>query len=216
MTRHTVTAAAVAAVAAAALVAAPSPAQAAMDHDHGSERHMYVLPGPASTSDAQRRYAERLLARARRQGRHWATRRQARRDGYRPIGTKPDSAKLVYHYNSAARIDDGHRLDARRPESLMYWNRGPGDVVLVGLMFRIPSSGPFPHPAGALMNWHVHFRCQMAEMLPADAMQGPCPDDERMRTGPTAMAHVWFTDDVDHAFGLYRPPTEMLHPLPAD
>src|SRR4051794_22100904 len=188
MIQRTVTAATVAAVVAAALAAAPSPAQEGMGHEHGEERHMYVLPGPASTSDAQRSYAEDLLARARRQGRHWATRRQARRDGYRPIGSKPDSAKHVYHYNNAARLHDGHRLDARRPESLVYWNRGPGDAVLVGLMFRVPSSGPFRHPAGALMNWHVHFRCEMAEMLPADAMQGPCADDERMRTGATAMA----------------------------
>jgi hypothetical protein len=216
MPHRTVTAAAVTALAAAMLATAQSPAQDGMGeaHDHGDGHGMYVLPGPSATTDAQRAYAERLLADAKRLGRRWSTRSRARRDGYRPFGSRPDETKTTFHYNSAARLHDGRRLDPRRPESLVYHRNGPGDVVLVAMMFRVPSSITPPHPAGALMRWHVHYRCAMAEMAPPGALAGPCTDGMRMETGATAMAHVWFVADVEHAFDIGRPPSEMFDPIP--
>ena len=202
---------ALAAAVAAALAAAPAVAQEV--HDHGDGHGMLMLPGPATTSDGQRAYAEQLVTDARAEGARWATRRLARRDGYRPIGSRPDRDKGTFHYNNARRYHDGHRLDPRRPESLVYRQVAPGRFRLVALMFRIPSSVPPPHPAGALLRWHVHFRCEMPAMAMA-AGDSPCPAGMRLRTGPTAMAHVWFTPDLAHAFDVDRPPTEMLDPTP--
>ena len=210
MTRPSVTTVALAAAVAALAVAAPSRGQDAMPPDHG----MYVLPGPTTTTDAQRAYAERLLRRAKRFGARWATRRLARADGYHPLSSRPDSQKTIFHYDNDARMHDGHQLDPRHPESLVYWRRGPGDFVLVALMFRLPLGSNLPHPAGALMPWHLHYRCVMPDDRSAGPMTGPCTDGMRMKTGPTVMAHVWFVDDLEHAFDPMHPPTDLLLPTP--
>lgn len=199
------------AVVAAALLAAV-PATAQETHDHGDGHGMYVLPGPSTTTDAQRAYARHLLARAKAQGRRWATRRMARRDGYRPIGSRPDATKSTFHYNNPARYHDGRRLDPRHPESLVYRQVAPHRYRLVALMFRAPATARLPHPAGALLRWHVHYACEPDDA--AMAADGPCTHGMHMRTGPTAMAHVWFTHDLDHAFGLMRPSDDLLEPTP--
>jgi hypothetical protein len=197
------------AVAAAATMATPALAQ----HEHRPGHGMLVLPGPATTSDAQRAYAEQLEADARAKGARWATRRLARADGYRPIGSRPDTDKHTFHYNNVRRYHDGHRLDPRRPESLVFRQVAPGRFRLVALMFRVPTTIKPPHPAGALLRWHVHYACEMGAMAMA-AADNPCEDGMHMRTGPTAMAHVWFVDDIDHAFDLMPPADALLRPTP--
>jgi len=199
--------------AAGALAAVPAAAQDMGGHAmHG----MYVLPGPSSTSTAQRAYAQRLLTRVKREAYRWRTRALARADGYRPGRSTPDIEKHTFHYNNTRRYRDGRRLDPRRPESLVYRQVTAGHFRLVALMFRIPVTMHPPHPAGGLMRWHVHYACEMSDAAMPTADNGPCPDGMRMRTGPTAMVHVWFVDDLTHAFDLMAPSDDLLHPEPLD
>ena len=204
MPRPTAALAAAGVVAAlAAATPAPAGAQDAMTHDGHSG--MLVLPGPATTTAAQAAYAERLWRRARVLGARWATRRAARRDGYRGMHHS-DAGKHRFHYTNWDLLGDRRRLDPRRPESLVYLRRASGEVVLVGLMFRVPTRARTPHPGGALMPWHVHYRCVMADDPVANGGQGPCADGERMKVGRSKMAHVWFVDDGAHAFDVEDPP----------
>jgi len=176
--------------------------------DHAEAHAIANLPDVGLASDAERAAAQALL-----DGSVTATRRYrdpaaARADGYRIDLARP--ARFLHAPNPANR-NDGRLLDPARPETLVYWRRPRGGLVLVGVMFTAPKGTPGPDPAGPITRWHYHQTCRglgTGERLGRPA-RGSCPAGQELaRSGE--MMHVWFTGDLATAFALRAPVAALL------
>ncbi len=118
--------------------------------------------------------------------------------GYRSIG---DGITGDEHYVNWSYLDDGHILDSRYPESLVYEVRN-GRQTLVAAMYMMPLGTRFtgaPDVGGALTQWHVHTNLCLVDN-PNDPLQklvsglvafdGTCPAGST-KAGSSPMLHVW-------------------------
>ena len=75
--------------------------------------------------------------------------------GYRSIG---DAVTGDEHYVNWSYVNDGHILDPKKPESLVYEYRN-GKQTVVAAMYMLPFGSHFtdiPDVGGELTQWHVH------------------------------------------------------------
>jgi hypothetical protein len=125
----------------------------------------------------------------------WNTPAEAEAAGYRSIG---DAATGDEHYVNWSYVDDGHILDPKRPESLVYeWRNGRQTVVAA--MYMLPFGSTFadvPDVGGGLTQWHVHRDLCLTDdphqkfVVGFAALNGPCPAGTS-KAGNTPMLHVW-------------------------
>jgi hypothetical protein len=125
----------------------------------------------------------------------WKTPAKAQAAGYRSIG---DAVTGDEHYVNWSYVDDGHILDPKRPESLVYeWRNGK--QRLVAAMYMLPWGSTFadvPDVGGGLTQWHVHADlcltddAQQKFVAGFAALDGPCPAGTT-KAGNTPMLHVW-------------------------
>jgi hypothetical protein len=110
----------------------------------------------------------------------------ARRLGY--VRYKRDWKRPVeFHVRRSALTGDGRDLDARRPESLVYFWPKQGQPVLVAFMYRMPNNGVWPSFAKPLLGWHWH------------------PNAVTGKPGRTVMTHVWMTGTLRSAIANCMP-----------
>jgi hypothetical protein len=174
--------------AAAALAAAPAGATA----DGMSDMAPYPdLAHASSTSVAQaRRLWHGTLSAA---PHHFPSWTAARRAGYKSLGLHP-RRPVIYHLRNSAYETDGAALNARRPESLVYWLPPHGNPVLVGFMYRVPANRR-PTFGGSIIAYHRHMR------------------DGHM--GTTQMTHVWLTHNLRSAYARCLPVDALERAIPA-
>jgi hypothetical protein len=153
------------------------------------------LQGGPGVSAAQLRTAEALLASTIAALPRYAAPAQAYAAGYRSIG---DTESVVEHYVNWSYVDDGHILDPKRPESLVYEWRG-GKQRVVAAMYMLPFGSTFadvPDVGGALTQWHVHRNLCLTDdpeqkiILRFTAADGSCPPGTS-KASNTPMLHVW-------------------------
>jgi hypothetical protein len=153
------------------------------------------LRGGPGVSPAQLRRAQALLASTIAALPRWASPEQAYAAGYRSIG---DTASVVEHYVNWSYVDDGHILDPKRPESIVFQRRS-GRQVAVAAMYSLPIGSSFadvPDVGGALTQWHVHRDLCLTDdpdqkiILRFTAADGSCPSDTS-KASNTPMLHVW-------------------------
>lgn len=101
---------------------------------------------------------------------------------------------LLFHLRHARYERDRHRLDPRRPESLVYWWGPTGQPVLVAFMYRMPMKPGWPRVGRPLLGWHAHG---------AD------------KPGATLMTHVWLTGDLRSAIANCMPVAALEAANPA-
>jgi hypothetical protein len=155
------------------------------NHQHsggkGHANHGAPFPDLSKASVHQRRQGRALWAQSLRSARElFPTYRTARNRGFVRFPRKWQRP-LLFHLRSNAYEDDDVLLDARRPESLVYWWPKRGRPVLVAYMFRAPS-GPIPARAKNALVWHQHY-------------------NRFGKLGATQMTHVWL---LDRSEGLKR------------
>ena len=125
----------------------------------------------------------------------WNTPAQAQAAGYRSIG---DGVTGDEHFVNWSYVDDGHILDPKRPESLVYENRN-GRQSVVAAMYMLPFGSNFsdvPDVGGGLTQWHVHADLCLTNdpnqkfVVGFAALNGPCPAGTT-KAGDQPMLHVW-------------------------
>jgi hypothetical protein len=153
------------------------------------------LRATPGVTDAQLARADHLLDTTITDIPTWNTPAKAQAAGYRTIG---DSVTGDEHYVNWSYVDDGHILDPKRPESLVYEYRG-GSQKLVAAMYMLPFGSTFadvPDVGGSLTQWHVHADLCLTEdpnqkfVAGFAALDGPCPAGTT-KAGNTPMLHVW-------------------------
>jgi hypothetical protein len=153
------------------------------------------LHGGPGVSPEQLQRAKKLLTSTIRTLPRWSGPAQAYADGYRSIG---DTASVVEHYVNWSYVDDGHVLDPKRPESIVYQRRN-GKQVAVAAMYSLPIGSTFadiPDVGGALTQWHVHNNLCLTDdpvqkiILRYTAADGSCPAGTS-KASNTPMLHVW-------------------------
>jgi hypothetical protein len=166
----------------------------AAEHDrrgrqHGGHHHGRVgYADVGSATPAARAEARRMLRRVRRVARRqFPSYRAARRQGFR-TGHRLRRFPGISHAKHSRYITDGRILDARRPESLVYWRTRSGRRILLAFMFKAPA-GPRPAFAGTIPVWHRHER------------NGHLGDDQ--------MTHVWLTRGIRAGFANCMPVPEL-------
>jgi hypothetical protein len=97
---------------------------------------------------------------------------------------------LVFHLRKGSYNHDGRMLDARRPESLVYWWPEHGSPVLLGFMYRVGKGRP-PELGGSILHYHRH------------ASYGPW------------MTHVWLTRSLKTAYARCLPVAALERAIPA-
>ena len=113
----------------------------------------------------------------------------ALRAGYRP---EPTAGPIV-HYINAAYVADGHVLDPRQPESLVYEQRG-GSMRLVAAMFMLQRSGQqVPAVPAIPYGWHRHVSCWGDGGLGVPVPGGGCPTGTHAER-TVEMLHVWLVN----------------------
>ena len=122
--------------------------------------------------------------------RRFATYSAARRLGFERY-PKQWTRPLVFHLRRGAFTSDGRDLDARRPESLVYWWPKQGQPVLIAYMYRLPNNGVWPSFAKPLLGWHWH----------SNPVTG--------KLGSTVMTHVWMTGTLRSALANCMPVREL-------
>lgn len=166
--------------------------------DHGgAHNHLsYGTPVgsyPDMTTGTRRAHAQvrRLWRASRREARRrFPTYSRAVAAGLKPWLRKTRwRAPMLFHLRSDAYERDGRELDARRPESLVYWWPRRGQPILVAFMYRTPARAGWPAFGKPLLGWHAHMKGR--------------------RTGPTVMTHVWMTRDVRSAIANCMPVREL-------
>jgi hypothetical protein len=156
------------------------------------------LSGTPGVSPAQQARAEQLIRDTLRDTKKYADPKAAYADGYRSIG---DASTGDEHYVKWAYSDDGHILDAKRPESLVY-ERKNGKPFLAAAMYSLPPGSTFadvPDVGGPLTQWHVHNDLCLRDD-PGDPLakvvssitgvNGQCPPGSS-KLGAAPMLHVW-------------------------
>lgn len=128
------------------------------EHDGGGghSEHGAKYPDFYSATPKQRRQARALH---RRVLETWSgmTPAKSKRLGFarHPVfEDRPLSLGMFHFYNTRSE-KDGRMYDARRPESLVFWNMGNGKAVLVAVMYRVPP-GKRPSFAGPIPLYHNH------------------------------------------------------------
>jgi hypothetical protein len=125
----------------------------------------------------------------------WSTPDKAQAAGYRSIG---DGVTGDEHFVNWSYVDDGHILDPKRPESLVYENRN-GRQSVVAAMYMLPFDSHFsnvPDVGGGLTQWHVHADLCLTNdpnqkfVVGFAALNGPCPAGTT-KAGNQPMLHVW-------------------------
>jgi hypothetical protein len=125
----------------------------------------------------------------------WNTPDKAQAAGYRSIG---DSVTGDEHYVNWSYVDDGHILDPKRPESLVYEYRG-GKQRVVAAMYMLPWGSSFanvPDVGGGLTQWHVHNDLCLTDdpqqkfVVGFASLGQPCRPGTS-KAGNTPMLHVW-------------------------
>jgi hypothetical protein len=156
------------------------------------------LSGTPGVSPAQQARAEHLIRDTLRDTKKYADPKAAYADGYRSIG---DASTGDEHYVKWAYSNDGHILDAKRPESLVY-ERKNGKPFLAAAMYSLPPGSTFadvPDVGGPLTQWHVHNDLCLRDD-PGDPLakvvssitgvNGQCPPGSS-KLGAAPMLHVW-------------------------
>jgi hypothetical protein len=125
----------------------------------------------------------------------WKTPDKAQAAGYRSIG---DAVTGDEHFVNWSYVDDGHILDPKRPESLVYERRN-GRQSVVAAMYMLPFGSNFsdvPDVGGGLTQWHVHRDLCLTNdpkqkfVVGFAALDRPCPTGTT-KAGNTPMLHVW-------------------------
>ena len=125
----------------------------------------------------------------------WNTPAKAEADGYRSIG---DGITGDEHFVNWSYVDDGHILDPKRPESIVYEVRN-GQQRPVAAMYMLPFHSTFadvPDVGGGLTQWHVHADLCLTNdphqkfVAGFAALNGPCPAGTT-KAGNQPMLHVW-------------------------
>ncbi len=120
---------------------------------------------------------------------------QAYAAGYRSIG---DALTGDEHYVNWSYANDGHLLDSKRPESVVY-ERINGKQRAVAAMYGMPFGSTFadvPDVGGALTQWHVHANLCLTDnpeqrvVAGLTSIDGACPPGTS-KAGNTPMLHVW-------------------------
>jgi len=156
------------------------------------------LSGTPGVTPAEQARAEQLIRDTLRDTKKYANPGAAYADGYRSIG---DASTGDEHYVKWAYANDGHILDSKRPESLVY-ERKNGKQFLAAAMYSLPPGSTFadvPDVGGPLTQWHVHDDLCLADS-PSDPLQkvvssitginGKCPPGSS-KLGSAPMLHVW-------------------------
>lgn len=156
------------------------------------------LSGTPGVTPAEQARAEQLIRDTLRDTKKYESPQAAYADGYRSIG---DASTGDEHYVKWAYANDGHILDSKRPESLVY-ERKNGKQFLAAAMYSLPPGSTFadvPDVGGPLTQWHVHNDLCLADN-PADPLQkvvssvttvdGTCPPGSS-KLGSAPMLHVW-------------------------
>ncbi len=170
----------------------------------------YATP-PVGTPE-QREAATRLLHVLRAAAAPWHDPGAAAKAGYRtrrPKRRPGDERVMRFHAEHRGFSNDRRFLDARRPEVLIYADVPRPPLVLVGVMFSMPSGRKGPTPGGAITRWHTHRVCAAGVRRGvAPRGDGSCPRGATSRQG-SEMMHVWFTRDLRSAFAIHAPPHEL-------
>jgi hypothetical protein len=156
------------------------------------------LSGTPGVTPAEQARAEQLIRDTLRDTKKYAGPSAAYADGYRSIG---DASTGDEHYVKWAYADDGHILDSKRPESLVY-ERKNGKQFLAAAMYSLPPGSGFadvPDVGGPLTQWHVHNDLCLRDD-PSDPLakvvssitgiNGKCPPGSS-KLGAAPMLHVW-------------------------
>jgi len=165
------------------------------------------LPEVSKASLRQQTAARRLLRGTRRLARRFGSVRAAGRGGYHAVGRW--SSHGIRHFDSRRAETDGHGLDPRRPESLLFWRGPDGRRRLAAAMYRWPSDARPPRPAGPLMRWHLHYRCVRPSGSRREMPFHMCRHGRVARSGTSSMLHVWLTNDLATAYAM-APPLDAL------
>jgi hypothetical protein len=153
------------------------------------------LGGTPGVTAAEQHRAENLLRATIVGLRKYASPAEARAAGYRSIG---DSITGDEHYVKWSYVDDGHILDAQRPESLVYEYKN-GKQSVVAAMYMMPLGSRFsnvPDVGGALTQWHVHSNLCLTDdpeqklVSGITSPNGACPPGTS-KAGNTPMLHAW-------------------------
>ncbi len=156
------------------------------------------LGGEPGVTPAEQARAEQLVRDTLRDLPKYANPTTAYADGYRSIN---DGVTGTEHYVKWSYVDDGHILDSKYPESLVYQMRN-GVKTLVSAMYMLPLGSRFtdvPDVGGALTQWHIHNNLCLVDN-PSDPLQkvvggltgsdGSCPPGTT-KAASTPMLHVW-------------------------
>ena len=153
------------------------------------------LVGETGVTPAQLTRADKLLATTIVDLKRFQDPQEAYAAGYRSIG---DGGTGDEHYVNWSYSNDGHILDPKRPESIVYEYRN-GKQTAVAAMYALPFGSSFadvPDVGGALTQWHVHANLcltddpQQKVVAGITSLNGACPAGTT-KAGNTPMLHVW-------------------------
>ena len=158
---------------------------------------MGAKPDLSLASPRRVRQAEWLYRESwRRAQRFWNIEDAFRRGYFHSPSDFADRRPHVYHLRHVAFTRDDIYFNAKRTESLMYYNGVEGPPVLVGFMYRYKLDGGHPPFARPLLGWHAH-------------------GSGVWRGVPNQMTHVWLTNDLRSALSNCMPVEELEAALPA-
>ena len=135
-------------------------------HDHGPK-----YPDFAGASLAQRKQARALHRRVLKTWTGITLTQAARRGWVQARGANKTQPGTFHTYNQRYEKDK-RLLDARRPESLVFWRRADGESVILGPMFRVPA-GERPAFAGPIPIYHSHGQTVKNRMTHVWLTKGP-------------------------------------------
>ena len=154
-----------------------------------------TLQSEPGVTPVELRRAETLIENTIRDIKRFQTPEQAYAAGYRSIG---DAVTGDEHYVNWSYANDGHILDPKRPESVVY-ERVNGKQQAVAAMYGMPFGSTFadvPDVGGPLTQWHVHADLCLTNnpeqrvVAGLTTIQGGCPPGTS-KAGNTPMLHVW-------------------------
>jgi hypothetical protein len=163
-------------------------------HTSGSGGTIH-LESESGVTPVQLARADKLIENTIKDIKRFRTPEQAYAAGYRSIG---DALTGDEHYVNWSYANDGHILDPKRPESVVY-ERINGKQQAVAAMYGMPFGSTFadvPDVGGALTQWHVHANLCLTEnpeqrvVAGLTSIGGACPPGTS-KAGNTPMLHVW-------------------------
>jgi len=153
-----------------------------------------LKPVPGVTNVELQR-SEKLIETTIKDLKRFQTPAQAYALGYRSIGDRITGDE---HYVNWSYANDGHILDPKRPESVVYEVRN-GKQQAVAAMYGMPFGSTFadvPDVGGPLTQWHVHADLCLTNnpeqrvVAGLTSLHGACPPGTS-KAGNTPMLHVW-------------------------